>query len=395
MMNYLKIRYNGEDCYKYLFYGSNFILDHIYNSADIDINYIYFEDGSWSSSVNYNKAVQYHERALAKVNSVYGAYSVLAAKVHKSLGKAYRYTHNLDKSMENYEMASTILNAIDSLNPELCDLYDKMADVCRFAQKDTIAAIHYYQQAIHVLKTVYGRNQEIGKYYRSLGDLYKKLKEFQTALECYNKAIENDKQIYGENSDWIIQTNSSISSTYRDMGDFEKAIEYLQVNKSIIDQRIEWESSRDKTSQYSAYYRELGDVNFLQKDYALALDAYFKKIAIDTNEYGKMGIHLWADYGEIGSVFLCQGDTVKALKYFIQSLELFKDRYSYYGELKEFVDYENDIKQHYNQNDYHYALECFVGYLKYLQSRKDPVLSHLAEGILTMLRRSNELNLST
>lgn len=380
----------GEDYYKYLFFGSNFILDHIYNSADIDINYIYFEDGGWSSSVNYNKAVQYHERALAKVDSVYGSNSILAAKIHKSLGKAYRYSHNLDKSMENYEMASTILNAIDSLNPELSDLYGMMADFCFRAQKDITAAIHYYQQAIHVLKTLFGNHQKIGRYYESLGGIYNGQKEYQAAIECYKKALDNDNRIYGEKSDWIIQINSSISSTYRNLSDFGKAIEYLQVNKSIIDQRLEWNSSRDKTSQYSAYYRELGDIYFLQKDYSSALDAYLNKIDVHTIEYGEKGIDIWEDYGVIGSIYLCQGDTIKALEYYVKSLEMFKaDKWAGF---KGIDDNEEQFYSYYIQHDYYQALSSFVVILDYLKRRSEPFFSFSASRILKMIKHAHELN---
>jgi len=386
-----KIKVQKETYSRDMFYGY-IILDQIYNNPDIDIDNIYFEDGSWSSDLDYNKAAQYHERVLARVNAVYGSNSVLAAKVHKSLGKAYWRGHNLDKSLQNYEMASQIINRIDSLNPELNDLYYMMADFCLNAQKDTTSAIQYYRQAIHFLKTVFGNHQKIGRYYDSLGGIYKELKEYQSAIECYRKALDHDERIYGSNSDWIIQTNSSISSTYRAMSDFEKAIEYLQINKSIIDQRHEWNSARDKTSHYSAYYRDLGYVYFLQRDFTSALDAYCKKIDIDTAEYGNNDIALWLDYGKIGSIHLCQGDTVKALEHFIQSIIQFKDVYSYYRDLKEFVDYENNKKQHFNQCDYHRALDCFVGFLKYLQSRKDAFIRFDADKILMMMRRNNELN---
>lgn len=381
-----------EDYYKYLFYGSNFILDHIYNSADVDINYIYFEDGGWSSSVDYNKAVQYHERALAKVDSVYGSNSILAAKIHKSLGKAYRYSHNLDKSMENYEMASTILNAIDSLNPELSDLYGMMADFCFRAQKDITAAIHYYQQAIHVLKTLFGNHQKIGRYYESLGGIYNGLKEYQAAIECYKKALDNDNRIYGEKSDWIIQINSSISSTYRNLSDFGKAIEYLQVNKSIIDQRLEWNSSRDKTSQYSAYYRELGYVYFLQGDYTSALNAYYKKIDIDTAEYGHNVVFTSSDYGKIGSLYLCMGDTVNALVHYVKSIEAFRDDKWTGTVIKNTDDYELNLKRYYNQCDYHHALDCFVDFLSCIQNSKNGFLIFDTDVILMMIGRSKELD---
>lgn len=385
---------NSDKYDKYKSFHSKAVstINDIYSDPNIDIDNIYFEDGSWSSDIDYNIAAQYHERVLTKVDSVYGSNSTLSAKIHKSLGKTYRYSRNLDKSLENYVLASQILYSIDSLNPELSDLYKNMADFFRYAKKDTTAAIIYYQQAIHILNKVYGAHQKIGRYYGSLGHLYDGLEEYQTALECYYRALDNDKRVYGENSDWIIQTNSSISSTYRDMGDFEKAIEYLRVNKSIIDQRLEWDSPRGKTAQYDAYYRELGDVYYLQRDYSSALDAYCKKIDIDTAEYGNNDFFLWLDYGKIGSIHLCQGDTIKALERFIQSIIQFKDVYSYYKDLKEFVDYENNIKQHFNQCYYNRALDCFVGFLKYLQSRKDAFFRFDADKILMMMRRSNELN---
>lgn len=384
-----KIKVKKGDRYS-VFYDSSVILSKIYDCVDIDIDNIFFEDRTFSTGIDYNKGVQYNEKVLTKVDSICGPNSLLSARVHKNLGKVYRYSCNLDKSMEHYEKASQILNNIDSLNPELSDVYDKMADLSRYAQKDTTAAIRYYQKAIHILSTVYGRNQDIGKYYRSLGDIYKKLKEHQNALECYNKALDNDKWIYGENSNWIIQTNNLISLTYRDMGALEKAVEYLQVNKSIIEQRLDWNSSRDKASQYSAYYRELGDVYFLQKDYSSALDAYLNKIEIDTIEYGEKVIHIWEDYGVIGSIYLCQDDTIKALEYYVKSLEMFKvDNWAGFKGIDE---KEEQFKYYYIQHDYSQALSCFVDILEYLSSRSEPFFSFSASRILEMIKHRNELN---
>ena len=381
---------NGKDYYKDMLYGSNVILSKIYDNPEIDIDNIFYEDGSWSSDIDYNKAVLYHERVLSKVDSIYGSNCVLAAKVHKSLGKAYRYSRNFDKSLENYVLASQIINSIDSLNPELSDLYEKMADFFRYAKKDTTSAISYYQKAIHILNKVYGTHQKIGVYYRSLGYEYGKLQEYQTALDCYFKALDNDKRIYGEKNDWIILTNSSISSTYRDMGLFEKAIDYLQVNKSIIDQRLEWNSSRDKTGQYSAYYRELGYVYFLQKDYSSALDAYLNKIYVDTIEYGEKGIHIWEDYGVIGSIYLCQGETIKALEYYVKSLEMFKiDNWAGFKGIDE---KEEQFKYYYIQHDYSQALSSYVDILEYFKRRSEPFFSFSASRILKMIKLRNQLN---
>lgn len=376
---------DGEDYYK-----DKVILNKIYDNPVIDLDNIFFEDGSWSSDIDYNKAVLYHERVLSKVDSIYGPNCVLAAIVHMSLGKAYRYSRNLDKSLENYVLASQIINSIDSLNPELSDLYEKMADFFRYAKKDTAAAINCYQKAIHILKKVYGINQKMGVYYRSLGDLYDKLHEYQSALESYFEALDNDKRIYGEKSNWIIQTNSTISLTYRNLGDFDKAIEYLQMNKSIIDQRLEWNSSRDKTAQYDAYYRELGDIYFLKKDYSSALDAYYNKINVDTIEYGEKGIIIWEDYGKIGSVYLCQGDTVKAVENFVKSLEMLKaDKRE---KLKGLDEFDANFMLYYTRCDYYQAVRCFIDALEFMQRSRSPFISFSAERILRMIKQSEQSN---
>ena len=362
----------GDDYYKYIFYGSNFILDKIYNSPNIDIDNIYFEDGSVSTSIDYKKAALYHERVLSMVDSVYGTNSNITAKVHMSLGKAYRYSGNREKSLENYVTASQILLSIDSLNPELSDLYENMADFFRYAKKDTTAAIIYYQQAIHILNKVYGAHQKIGRYYGALGHLYDGLEEYQTALECYYRALDNDKRVYGENSDWIIQTNFSISSIYRDMGDLEKAMEYLQVNKSIIDQRLEWDSPRGWTAQYDAYYRELGDVYYLQGKYDEALNSYRKKVENTIDSYGDTSLFLWVDYAKIGLIYLAQKDSVIAVENFIKSLELLKTMYK---DWKEWDSCLKDIENYYCQGEYAHAAASFIDTLEdYVIKKESDIL---------------------
>ncbi len=379
---------NSDKYNKYKSFHSKAVstINDIYSDPNIDIDNIYFEDGSWSSDIDYNIAAQYHERVLTKVDSVYGSNSTLSAKIHKSLGKTYRYSRNLDKSLENYVLASQILYSIDSLNPELSDLYKNMADFFRYAKKDTTAAIIYYQQAIHILNKVYGAHQKIGRYYGSLGNLYDGLEEYQTALECYYRALDNDKRVYGENSDWIIQTNSSISSTYRDMGDFEKAIEYLRVNKSIIDQRLEWDSPRGRTAQYDAYYRELGDVYYQQGKYDEALNSYRKKVENTIDFYGDTALFLWVDYAKIGLICLAQKDSVIAVENFIKSLELL--------DWKEWNSSLKDIENYYCQGEYAHAVASFIDTLEdyVVKKESDIVLNTQFKNILEMSKLNYKNN---
>ena len=97
----------------------------------------------------------------------------------------------------------------------------------------------------------------------------------------------------------------------------------------MIDQRNDWNNSKDKTAAFDQYYRELGNIYFLKKNYSSALKAYHQKIVVDTIEYGERGLRVWVDYGKIGIVHICQGDSIGALGYFIKSLEaLESDKFS-------------------------------------------------------------------
>lgn len=342
-----------------LLYGSRVIMNSIIDNPIIDVDNIYYGQTIRFEDDDPKRIVDYYERALNTVDSIYGPNSDQYAKNQKVLGDVLNGQFELDKAFKCYQSASIIFNNIDSLHPELGDVYNKMAGYYyRSDKNDTINAIDYYFRAIRVYQSLYGKYcPDLISIYHRLFNLYRMM-DYQKALEIHVKYDELMKHIYGNR---LESGYAAISGIYRDMGDYDKALEYLEDYKKYLDLQHESKSSLN-VSSYGNYYSILGDIKYLQKEYPIALSSYQQKI-----EFVEA---VWVDFGKIGCVFLCQGDTVNALKNFNQSLEILRNGKWSPVWMAKIETYCGNFKQYFNQCDYPRALSCFNDLLSFLSQYK-------------------------
>lgn len=361
--------------------GSSSILNRILDAQDVDIDDIYFGSKSVEivDEVINKKLVNYYENVSNKVDSVHGSKSVIAAKVYMCLGGAYWDCGDFESAKENYNKAEFIINGIDSLHPEKSELYTELANFYNHKGVDTTSAILYYQKAIHFYQELYGKKcPKLSYAYYSLSLIYFNLKNYQLALDYALMQFDLEKHLYGGSD---LFTYLHISSIYREMGNYDKALEYLEKYKRIIDQK------QSNSYWVAQYYSELGYIYFLNKDYPTALDMLLKKIDIDKIEYGDGHMNIWEDYGKIGSVYLGLHDSNKALGYYLQSLESLK----WFG-LDDFDDSFELFKKYCNQHNYLKAISYYVKVVEYVQSKKITGASDNAEVILKMIKQGEQSN---
>ena len=355
-----------------VFFGSNIIMNRIIDSQTIDVENVYLGEVIAFGNDDVKKLFNYYERALNKVDSVYGSDSERYAKVQVAYGNALmRYSKDnegKDRALKCYQTAYQVFTNIDSMHPDLGDLYKSLAPIYLRIKKDTIAAINYYHKAIHIYSSLFGlHHPELSQIYDGLTGLYKTMNIFDQALDYGFLSIELKNRLYGPAIS--NRGNLTISSIYRDMGDYDKAIEYLEVYRNLYEKN-QLKSSHNLSFFDYSYYSELGDIYFLKKEYSNALEAYHRILDYYKAKSDSVSLSRWEDYGKMGYVIMFQGDTVMAVKYFIRSLELLQNGKWSPDWKSDIESYCDNITKYYDQKEFTNAVNCYHDFLNYLSQNK-------------------------
>ncbi|ABX41732.1 MBL fold metallo-hydrolase [Lachnoclostridium phytofermentans] len=204
--------------------------------------------------------------------------------------------------------------------------WNRKGNVCN-SQKDYDKAIECYNKAIQI-----NENHEYP--WNGLGNVYNSLKDYDKAIECYNKAIQINENY---KNPW-----NGLGIVYNSLKDYDKAIECynkaIQINENFINP-----------------WNGLGNIYSSQNDYDKAFECYNKAIQIDENQENP--------WNGLGNVYSFQKDYDKAIECYnkaIQINEIFENPWNGLGNVYSF------------QKDYDKAIECYNKAIQINENQESP-----------------------
>lgn len=195
---------------------------------------------------NYDKAIGYYTEAekiwkkqlpqnfshLAKCQYAIGTiYSERASK-----GEKEQYEGALEYYMiayENYQRASIV--------------YEREVTRCKKLVGETYLKLGRREEAIQYLKernknslynTKKNMNKEVKRYHH-LGEIYKKEKHFEDALECYHIILEIREKFFSNDFGNLMETSFEIACIYRNLRLPQKAMPYLKKALTICEEHFQ------------------------------------------------------------------------------------------------------------------------------------------------------------
>ena len=251
----------------------------------------------------------------------------LLADIDALLLKAETVLSNTEKTIE--ERKSEALNAYreaDKTAQEIDYPAEKYIELllkygiflCKYA---------YYEEAVEVnlrfirlSEETNGQNETTADAYNNIGVVYRDLGDYDKALEYYFKALEITKEVLGEKHPDTASSYNNIGAVYHKLGDYDKALEFynkaLEIRKDVLE-----ENHPDTASSYNnigVVYSNLGD-------YKKALEYYIKALEIFKEVLGEKHRDTAGSYDNIGIVYHKLGDYDKALEFYNKALEIFKE----------------------------------------------------------------------
>jgi tetratricopeptide (TPR) repeat protein/transcriptional regulator with XRE-family HTH domain len=172
--------------------------------------------------------------------------------------------------------------------------------------------IHLFSKALEVSRRIDRRKSEM-IHQTSLGVAHTQSRDFLLGIHCYNEALEISKEL--DERDVGGQILSNISSSYRLLHDWDKAIEYAAKSYKIgLD-------SDNKETQLSSLF-ELGMICIKEKNYTKSFACFSSMIRIG-NELGNRNLNLEV-WQKLGYISLKLND-VEATKYcLLQARDILK-----------------------------------------------------------------------
>jgi tetratricopeptide (TPR) repeat protein len=232
---------------------------------------------------DYDKALEYHNKALEIRKSVLGENHPDTASSYDNIGIVYRNLGDYDKALEYHFKALEIYKDIlGEKHRDTAMSYNNIGAVY-YNLGDYDKALEYYNKALEIQKDVLGENHpDTASSYNNIGIVYDDLEDYDEALKFYNKALEIKKDVLGENHPYTASSYNNIGAVYYNLGDYDKALEYF--NKALeIYKDVLGENNPDTASSYNnigVVYDDLGD-------YDKALGYYFKALEIRKERLGE------------------------------------------------------------------------------------------------------------
>ena len=251
----------------------------------------------------------------------------LLSDIDALLLKAETVLSNTEKTIE--ERKSEALNAYkeaDKTAQEIDCPAEKYIDLL-WEYGIFLGKYAYYKESLEVnlrfirlSEETNGKNETTARSYNNIGIVYANLGDYDKALEYLFKALEIKKDVLGENKSDTASSYNNIGVVYRNLGEYDKALEYyfkaLEIEKEVLG-----ENHPDTASSYNnigVVYKNLGD-------YDKALEYHFKALEIKKDVLGENHPDTAGSYVNIGIVYDELGNYNKALEYHFKALEIRKD----------------------------------------------------------------------
>ncbi len=138
------------------------------------------------------------------------------------------------KEMKDIKTGLNIINDILVRNPEDNDLLNYKAFWLQYLNRK--------EESIKIIQSLIDRAPNNATYHDSYGEILMFFKDYENAIEEFLKVIEINSD------DWYLyQTNIKVGICYREIEDYQKAIEYLQKGKELteksssdLDEKTRW-----------------------------------------------------------------------------------------------------------------------------------------------------------
>jgi tetratricopeptide (TPR) repeat protein len=188
---------------------------------------------------------------------------------------------------------------------------------------DSKKAVDYFEKALEIDREVYGeKHPDVATMLSNLGLAWDSLGDSKKAIEYFEKALKIDREVYGEKHPDVATRLNNLGGAWKSLGDYKKAIDYFE--KAL---KIDREVYGEKHPSVATYLNNLGSAWLSLGDYKKAIDYFEKALKIDREVYGDKHPDVATDLNNLGGAWDSLGDYKKAIEYYEKALKIDREVY--------------------------------------------------------------------
>ena len=177
----------------------------------------------------YEKALEYHGKALEVREKVFGSDHPSTATTYNNMAGVYWAQGEYEKALEyNGKALEVRERVLGRDHPDTATTYNNMAGVYQ-AQGEYEKALEYYSKALKVSERVFGSGHpSTATTYNNMALVHHDQGEYEKALEYYDKALDVKERVLGSGHPSTAMTYYNMAGVYLAQGEYEKALDYYE-----------------------------------------------------------------------------------------------------------------------------------------------------------------------
>lgn len=243
---------------------------------------------------------------------------------------------------------------IDSIFIMNHDEHEILNEIARIETKQSNykSALSYYKKCYEIRISQSSTSKDlIAKVCNNIGVIYNSLKDFDESYIWKAKALELNKEIFGENSIDVAFVLNGIGVTFKHKGDFEMALEYFE-KSYLIYSKLQGEF----TFSLAMIYNNIGSTYHNLKDMEKEKEYFFKALSIARKIFDSNDVRLVKFIYTYATSLFKFGIYKEALTHYEELIEIDKQN----NELEQLNFYYNRIGYcYFNLNDFEKAIDNF------------------------------------
>lgn len=255
------------------------------------------------------------------INDKYGENGLAIATNYGNTGSLYMSEGDYQNAMLNFEKAIELKRSNnDSETLDIASSYNNLgvlyANIRQFEE-----ALKYYNKALIIRVNLLGYNSpKVGTVLSNIGSAYDALGNDTLALDNLKKALNIKVACFGENHPSVATTYNNIGNVLVDTGNYDDAIFYIDKALGIARNCF-----GDYHNLVATYLNSLGNLYFKCEQYESALDYYEQALKIKTDCLGGAHQDVGVCYSNIGSVYYLQNNYIDSKRYFEIALQIYQN----------------------------------------------------------------------
>jgi tetratricopeptide (TPR) repeat protein len=272
--------------------------------------------GVWNDKGEYDKALEYYEKSLAIDLKVHGDQHTSTSTLYHNLGRVWYYKGEYDKALEYYEKSLAIrLKVHGDQHPSTGKSYNNLGLVWSDKGEYDKALEYHEKSLIILLKTLGNEHPNVAISFNNIGIIWYQKGEYDKALDYIEKGLTIRIKTLGDEHPDVASSYNNIGLIWENKVEYDKALEYYE--KCL---KIELITLGDEHPDVASSYNNIGVIWDKKSGYDKALDYFEKSQAILINKLGNEHPDIAESYNNIGLVFENKGEYKKALEYYEKSL---------------------------------------------------------------------------